>query len=379
MNEISNFIKRVAERTKFKREYFIENNIPNVASNIIAIPFYGNLSSTILLSSFILKRYKELHPDKYIIMCSWHGYRGLFPYVDEYWSIDDEHASNSLALGAKSFYNTSGISTEITRNIMEAFNIISGNDIKEFYNEGFTKKYWDEFEELKRFLPEIPSETLISKGFKQQIESKEGKKVIIHPTRKISAWQQGKSIEMSIGQDFWEALCNRLLEEGYVPVIWQDCFTYDLSKHFVEKCIYLVSKNVIDVLAAMRYIGFVIDIHGDTSMMATSARTPFISVEDRQVFVNSKKYIFDKIGSDDLPKKYIFSFPAMLTTNDVKNWNVYIFDNIIRKLNSFGSDLIGRDLGSTSESYDLINYENIKQIKSKRMGVHFIRSSRNEN
>ena len=368
------FIKRVAERTKFRREAFIESNIPNVTSNIRAICFYGNLESTLAMSSLILKPYKDLHKDKYIILCSWPGYRGLFPYVDEYWSIPEESVSEKLALNANNFYNDASLGTEISRSLLECFDCVLGRDFKEFYNRGITEKYWDTFGQLKRYLPGIPSETYISDGFRQQLSRKSGRKIIIYPSKKMWSWQRGKAVELSVSQDFWTALCERLLSEGYTPVIWQNWFTYDLSKHFVDRCIYLVPQEITDVLAAMRYIGLVLDVHSGVSKLAMVARTPYVAVTERQIFVEHKRHEWDDVCGKGLSRQYLFSFSTMLMAGDSKDWDNSIINNIVKRLESFDSN-VG---GSSTESYDEIDYESIRQWKAKRMGVYFIRSAKNK-
>lgn len=374
MSEVAAFIKRTAERTKFTRESFIERNVPNVASNVMAIPFYGNLGSTLTLSSLILRNYKELHKDKYIILCSWPGYRGLFPYVDEYWSIDDDSVTSRLAAEANNFYNESSLATEISRSLIECLDTVSSRDFEGFFDRGITGKYRDTFGELRRYLPEVPSETFIADGFRQQLARKSGRKIIIYPSKKMWSWQKGRGVELPVSPEFWIALCDRLLDEGYTPVVWQNWFTYDLSKHFVDRCIYLVPSNITDVLAAMRHIGLVLDVHSDVSKVAMAARTPFIAVDERQLFAEYKRYMWDDICGKDVPRQYIFSFSTMLMSGSADDWKISVIDNIIKRLESFEPVL---DV-STTESYETVDYENIRKWKAKRMGVHFIRSAKNK-
>jgi len=371
---VVDFIKRAAERTKFHRDAFVEQNIPNVASNIQAVCFYGNMESTLAMSSLILKPYTDVHKDKYFIMCSWPGYRGLFPYVDEYWSIPENSVAEKLALEANNFYNGASLATEISRSLLECFDVVTGKDFKEFYNHGFTAKYWDTFGEVKRYLPGIPSETYISDGFRQQLARKSGRKIIIYPSRKMWSWQRGRAVELPVSQDFWIALCERLLGDGYTPVVWQNWFTYDLSKHFVDRCVYLVPQQIYDVLAAMNYIGLVLDVHGDASKFAMLSRTPYLSVVERQIFVGGKRYEWDDVICPDLPRQYIFSFSTMLMVGDASDWETSILNNIMKKLDDFRN--VNWSEGSTLESYDTVDLENIREWKSKKLGVHFIRSAR---
>ncbi len=91
MKDIAGLISKAAEKTGFCREVFDLNNIPTEPSNIMVLTFYGDIRSLFILSSFLLHRYKDQDkPSKYIILCSWPGFSCLFPYVNEYWSIQNE-------------------------------------------------------------------------------------------------------------------------------------------------------------------------------------------------------------------------------------------------------------------------------------------------
>lgn len=369
--DVAAHIKRVAERTKFRREFFIEKNMPTAPDNVLAIPFYGDLASTCLLSSFILKPYKELHKDKYIILCSWPGYRALFPYVDEYWSMDAESVTNNLAAGANNLYNTSSLATDISSSLIECLNICTQRDLGKFYNRGFTDQYWKTFGELRRYLPEVPSESLIAEAFRQQVSRREGRKILIYPATKMRSWQRGKSMYLPVSKEFWKALCDRLLDEGFAPIVWQNWFTYDLSTDYVDRLTYLVPRNVADVMAAMRYLGLVLDVHSGVSRLALAARAPFISVDERLRFVNEQDYVLDDLSCGS-PRQYIFSFSTMLMTGGPKEWSNSVLDNIVARAKNFDTD--SDNWGSTNESYEVVSCDRVRKRKSRRLGATFIRS-----
>ena len=96
MNSVVDFLKRTSERNGFNRDRFEERKIPTDFSNVCILPFFGDLRSTCILSSFLLHRYRqEVKSSRYFILASWPGFQGLFPYVDEYWSItDNAHIKN---------------------------------------------------------------------------------------------------------------------------------------------------------------------------------------------------------------------------------------------------------------------------------------------
>lgn len=369
----ADFIRRVAERGNFRREFFVERNMPTTISNILAIPWFGDISSTFLFSSLILKNYKEKHKDKYLILCSWPGFHGLFPYVDEYWCIEDDSVSKSLALEANNFYNTSSLAVNLTRDLMDTVNIQTAKDFQKYFRNGFTKDYWNEFGEIKRFLPEVPSETRLSPQFLAELDRHPGSKLVVFPSTKFRARYCGQSMTHSVPKAFWDVLISRLLEEGITPVVYQNWFTYDMSREFAEKCIYIVPRNVSEVLIAMRKIGLVLDIHSGISRLAIAARVPFLAADERLRFIEEHDYEIDDLCclSD---RQYVFSFSTIAMTGGPEEWKDSIIDNVMVKLRKFLQNQL--EVGPAKESYESISYSNVRVRKNKRLGMSFIRSSK---
>lgn len=375
MTQVADYIQRAADRTKYKRLSYVERNIPTVTSNVYAIPFYGDISSTFILSSLLLKSYKEKHPDKYLILCSWPGFQSLFPYVDEYWALEDDSVTKTLAMGANNFYNDGELSTDITQSLIECVNIISHKEWLELYNCGFTDEYWNTFSHVNRYLPNIPSISKVTDKFRDQILERDGRKILVYPVTKMRSWQRGKSLNLPISKEFWDVLLERLLAEGYLPVVYQSPFTYDMSREFVERCVYVVPSTVEDLLTAMRCIGLVLDVFSGVSRLAIAARTPFLAVDERQRFMAHQDYAVDDLCCEDMPRQYIFSSSTMLMTGGPQEWNVSVIDNIIKRLENFNPE---GDWGSTTELYGEVSYDSVRQRKIRRMGVTFINSSKNK-
>lgn len=376
MIDVSDFVKRAAQRTGFRREFYQEKNLPTQPSNLLAVPFFGDIRSTFILTSLILKSYKQANPDKYVILCSWPGMRDLFPYVDEFWSLEDESVVKSLALEANNFYNTSNLAAEITRGLAEVLNVMTASDLKLYFDNGFTRHYWDNFKQIKRFLPEVPSVSRATAEFKTQMERATGRKVVVFPTTKMRSRQHGRTIYLPILKEFWTSLLNCLIDSGYTPVVYQNWFTYDVSRDMAEKCIYLVARNVTDVLAAFRHVGCVLDIHSGISRLAIAARCPYIAVTERQSYVEDKDYEIDDLCCDGLPRQYIFSFSTMLMTGGLEEWKVSVLDNLIVTLKEFLPKIQDIDLPSTNESYEMVSYEKVRQRKARRLGAAFINPSK---
>lgn len=378
MSDTAEFLKRAAVRTGFTRQFYVEKNIPTDPSNIIAIPFFGDLSSLFVFSSLLLKSYKDLNPDKYIVLCSWPGLQSFFPYVDELWTLEDESAIKSLAMGANCFYNQSNLATEVTRNLIEVFNVLTAKDFTKYYNKGFTQKYWQDFKEIKRFLPEVPSFNLISNDFKNQIAKTTKPKIIVYPTSRIKSWQQGKTTYLPISKEFWSALIEKLIGDGFEPVVYQNWFTYEMSKEFVDRCIFLVPRNIADLLGAFRQIGFVLDVHSGISRMAIAARCPYLCVTERQIYIQEKDYEIDDICAAELPRQYIFSFSTQLMVGGPEEWEVSMLGNVSARLKSFVPQIDPELLPSTSHSYQSISYDCVRDRKSKRLGSAFIKNKKNK-
>lgn len=377
MTDTADFLKRAAQRTGFTRQFYVEKNIPTDPSNIVAVPFFCDFTSLFILSSVILKNYKEANPGKYLILCSWPGIQAFFPYVDEVWTLEDESVIKNLATGANNFYNDSTLATELTRSIAEVLNIFTSKDISKYYNKGFSKKYWEEFKEIKRFLPEVPSANLISSDFRTQLNRRIGSKVVVYPTTRMKSWQQGKSVYLPISKDFWSTLIERLLQEGCEPVVYQNWFTYDMSKDFIDRCLYLVPRNMSDLLAAFREIGMVLDVHSGISRLAIAARCPYLAVTERKIYIEDKNFEIDDLCADGLPRQYIFSFSTQLMVGGPEEWEVSVLGNIVARLKDFMPQIEQELLPSTISSYQPMSYDCIRQRKSKRLGSAFIKTSKN--
>lgn len=376
MSDTADFLKRASTRTGFKRQYYVEKNIPTDPSHIVAMPFFGDFRSCFIFSSLILKSYKEAHPEKYVVLCTWPGLQGLFPYVDEIWTLEDNSLIKNLAIGANNFYNDSKLATDLTRNLIEVMNVFTSKDILEYYNKGFTKKYLDEFKDVRRFLPEVPSANLIAGDFKSQLNQKLGTKIVVYPSTRMKSWQQGHSTQLPIQKEFWTALIERLIKEGWQPVIYQNWFTYDMSKDFVDRCLYLVPNNISDLLAALRHIGFVLDIHSGMSRLALAARCPYLTVTERRIYVEDKEYEIDDLCGEGLPRQYIFSFSTQLMVGGPEDWEVSVLGNIMARLKEFVPQIEPELLPSTNASYQPVSMQCIRQRKSKRLGAAFIKTSK---
>ena len=144
MNSVADFLKRAADRNGFSRERFEERKIPTDHNNLIVMPFFGDLRSMVVMSSLLLHRYRqEVKNSKYFILASWPGFQGLFPYVDEYWSTNDEAHLKRFYEQSEGLRNKSDMTTIYLRNLNEFFReVFDCNEIAPYYQNGFTNKFF---------------------------------------------------------------------------------------------------------------------------------------------------------------------------------------------------------------------------------------------
>ena len=371
--DILDIVKKAADKCGFNRESYIDANIPTLLSNVLVLPFFGDVRSTCIASSVVLRRFKEFRTNKYLILCSWPGNRALFPYVDEYWSPKDQTSIYNLSLGTIGFDNHSDVLVNYNRFLNNFFeNILSWEELKLFYNNGFGSKYWDTFKDVKVFLPNVPSSTTLPEDFRIEMGKHSGRKIVVFPSKKIDSWQEGRLHRLTTHRDFWCALVDRLIQDGFVPIIYQNTFTYDLSTDFTDKCIWLTCKDSGQILSGMRWADCVLDIHSGVSRMAAAARTPSLIVDERKRYVETKNYELDDITNLS-PRQYLFSFSTMLMSGDVAGWNASLIDGIVSRLHKWLPSVDRTTLGSPTEYYQVADYDKVRRHKVKRLGVRFIR------
>lgn len=369
----NNVLKRAAEKIGTNRVKYIDNNVPTSISDIYFIPYFGDYRYTFILSSFILKQYKQNKHKKYFVLCSWPGYQNFFPYIDEFWNISDSNNLKSLSLGVKEYDNESEIFNLILRRSNEWFeNVVSyRNDLIKLYKDGFTKDFWESYKNPTIFYPSIQSETIIPESVRFQFSQRQGKKIFINPTTFMRSWQKIYNVNLQVPYEFWIFLCESLIKNGYVPVVCQNYLSYDLSKHLYDQCIFYQSDDFSNFLPLMRMSDCVLDIHSGISRLAISARVPFLCVDERSRYFYQKDSEIDMLCVEKDMSKYIFSYSSMITTGDKSNWGINIVDCIMNKLSDFLSKTTKLDGNETEK---MLDYSKVILHKNKKCGISFIRS-----
>ena len=376
MDSVPDFLKRASDRNGFIRERYEEKKIANDFSNIVIMPFFGDIRSLTIMSSYLLNRYRtEVKNSKYFILASWAGYQGLFPYVDEYWAINDEAYIKRFYEKAEGYRNTSDMNTIYNRNINEFFReVIDPQKVFAYYNNGFTNEFFEKFNTPKRFLPFVPSSSILGKDFNKDLISKPGMKVFLHPSFFANQWQNGRCRNVSVKKEFWISLAEYLLSHNYYPVVWQNYLSHDISQELAGKVTFLAETDIIRVLAAMRSTGCVLDVFNSISKLAIMARCPFIAVDERSRYWNMKDYEIDDLSAYAIPKDYIFTFSTIISEGNLFHWSQDIFQSIVRKLDNFVPMIDRESLPSTGESIEVVPYKTfVRKKENKRIGTRFIK------
>lgn len=367
---IPSFLQRAAQQTGFDRERYVESNIPDEWSDIVILCFFGDFRSEAILSSLILHQYiKKYYKNKYFIVCSWQGHAGLFPYADEFWSLGDQLMLQDLHNNTDKFENTSLKYANIIKNLNKYFNLIlEWDDLEQFYCNGLTKGYFDTFSDVVRFLPALPSPKI---DFNKELIRRNKRGIFLYPTKVIQKWNKS-GFDVSIGSEFWVKLIEGIINAGLTPVVYQNYSTHDVSSDFGDKCLYVTDNNVLSLMSIMRLTDCVVDVMSGISRLAMIARCPFLSVDERGRYVDSKEYEINDLCINGIYQyKYVFSFSSILNGGNYKE----MADLILYNLKEFLVGLSDKKI-SSSESYTIVPYDIVKEHKRKKFGIHFIKVER---
>ena len=372
MDDIVSILGRAASKSGFERVRFKDSDVPESMSSVSILPFFGDTRSMVILSSLLLHRYRE--SKKYFIICSWPGFEGLFPYADEYWSVKDTLVERMFPF-SDGMENNSKTAIALERNLNYFFeDVVAASEFSKYYSNGITDRFFDSFGDVVCFKPVLNSLTVLGRQFVEDFSRREGNKVFLSPTKFAFCWEQKKLQRHHIGIDFWISLTEFLLQEGFIPVIFQNqMMTHDLSKRFAEKCLYVTDRNIINVMSVMHGSGCVLDIFNGISRLALLARCPYVCCDERERYNGTKEFEIDYLCGEKIPREYIFSFANLITIGYDGDWKNSLFSNIKKKLDDIFSDLNVDRLPSTSESYDTVSYEEVKKAKAKKLGVKLLK------
>ncbi len=373
MIDVNSSLKKAASSCGLARVRYKEKNIPTSIENIVIFVFFGDHRSNFILSSLLLRRIKEeSKSSKYFILVSWPGNEGLYPFVDEYWQIEDESSLSKLKNDTFGFFNNSPIFTFILRSLNQHFyDVMTYGDLIPFYENGIKKEFFEKFKHIKVSLPSIPSVASINLDLARSLERTQSK-VFVYPSRNIYSWKNGNLFSFISPKEFWSELLNFLVENKFNPIVYSDIFSHDLSNDNLENCNYIKNIDLIKTLGVMRSCGCVLDFFNGISRYAIAARTPFIVFDERIKFNSIKDYEINDLFANKIPKEYIFGFSAIVEGGNKSLWRSNFFEHLIVKLNKLYSATNRDLLPSSSEMNEIIPYDSVRKIKNKKLGTRFI-------
>jgi len=375
--DVSTILKRASEKSGAVRSRYRDKDVPTSIENVTVLPFFGDRRSSVVLSSIILRRIREeLKASRYFILLSWPGDEGLFPYVDEYWHIEDEASLQKLSADASGFSNASSVLPVVERSLNQyIYDVMSERDIIPYYDAGITSDFFERFRHVKVFMPSIPSVSSVGAELSRTLSKKEGK-VFVRPCRMMSSWRNGSLSWIKAPKEFWSALLSNLVSEGFHPVVMRDSFCYDLSAEVSESCIHIKSQDTVKDLSVMRTCSAVLDVFDGSSRLALIARCPFLCFDERQRFSSLKEYEVNDLCGMQVPKEYIYSFAALVEKGNPSVWKSNIFDHMVVKLRSMVSSSDRNSWPAPIETNEIVPYDSVRRRKLKRLGSRFIKVER---
>lgn len=372
--DTQSLLKKAADKCGAARLRYKERNVPTSADGIVAFPFFGDRRSSFILSSLLLKRIKEEQKgSKYFVMISWPGLEGLFPYVDEYWQVEDESSLSKLRPGIEGFDNSSSLYVLIQKALNQHFyDVMSPDDLSEYYSSGITKQFFERFKHVKVSLPAISSASCLGSEVHREI-SRHDPRVFMYPCREGFSWRNGSLKNFIIPIQFWLDAASKFSSAGFFPIVSSDSFCYDLSSEIKKDVVHLSGLDFSGTMAAMRLSGCVIDFFGDVSRIALCARTPFLCFDERSKYNALKEYEINDLCGRGVQKDYIFSFGAILEGGDRAAWNSNILDHAVVRLKHI-HETMDRDRWPSAAEYEaIVPYDSVRRIKNKKLGSRFIR------
>lgn len=375
MIEVNSILKRAVDKGGFSRIKYIEKDIPTSMSNIVVMPFFGDFKSMFFLSSLFLKRYRqEMKGSKYFILCSWPGFEGFFPYVNEYWTIDKSLAQ-TLFKESDGFGNNSKSMENLLRNFNHFFeDVVDFSVVNSYYRNGLTQEYFDKFKHIKVFLPAVPSPLVMGTGFARELEKRVGPKVFIYPSLYHYGWNNGKEVKGKTEYDFWVYLIEKLVEEGFVPVIYQNILSHDVSSVVSNKCICISDDNMLNITAVMRATDCVLDIFSGIYRFGLVARCPVINCDERARYFETNEFEIEDLCGKNVPIEHVFGFSTILDSKDKSLWKNNILDIIISKVTKVIEKY--KDRSSAVEVDEIVPYSGVRKRKIRKFGARFLKIER---
>lgn len=377
MNTID-FLNNSSEKVGFKREVFLDSNVPTDLDNLLFLPIFCDFKYSFIFSSILLNQYKnKTKNSKYLIVCSYPGFSKFFKEADEYWSLYDFKYFKNLYENSFEFENKSKLYIDILRNFNEHYRNVNNSIIfNDYYINGFKEKFWKEYEPTISF-PMIPSSAVLGKEFLKLMGENSGYKVFLLPSIYLNSWSEGRNKKVQAQKSFYIDLIKYLKQQNIFPIIWNHPLAYDITNDISNKdCIIINDTDLSKVLSAIRATGCVLDLFNGSSWLAKLARTPCLKFDERTRYFNTKENELSDFTYIETPTKLILGFMNSIIYGNNKSWENDIFINIKNNIFDFISLLDRDSWTTTSELTRKVNLLNVNNKKTKKFGTRFIKISK---
>lgn len=365
---IDSFLARAATRCGFSRERYEAQSVPNSSSPVVVLPFFGDMRAEVILACLVAHRYVSMHrPGCYLIVASWPGHAGFWPYADEFWGLAEEPAVVQAYCSAAGYRSGSSGVGNAFRRLFEIFErCIEVEDLERYYSAGFNSEFFSSFGDPIIVMPPVrPLPAAINKGLGKVM----GNKVFISPARVATVYENGVLRPQPIDLAFWVGLVKRLVSDGYSPVVWQGARTHDVSALASDGCFYFATEDVGDALSAMRSCDVVVDCFGDLHRMAAMARCPYVVAQDRGKFVGLNDGELDDVLVENKRRKYFFTASSLLGSRD---WGM-IYDALMVHIEGVVSGDDRRSWPAAGERREVIPVARIRERRGAKFGIHFLK------
>ena len=373
MKDVKNILDRFISKNNIRRVFYEEHKLPNDIDNICIIPIFSDIRHLCVLSTYLIRKFiQNDKPSKYVIILGHSGFSCLFSCADEYWELEDDEANEQLASKGDSFSNTSDVYNNLLRELNHWFyEIIDPNYFEQYYENSFNLNYIEKYSNFNRWVPSIKSVSVLSDYERNQIMGYKSRFICLMPTKFIYYWSQGKEHKLKVPIHFWKELIKYLNGSKYKIIsIQPKGWCYDLSSEFGEDIAYCNSSDMSKVFALMRWSKCVLDFFQDIYCLSMISRTPFVKFEERNRYNCNKLYEIEDVYGFNLNNKYIFGFSTLINSQGL---DLNFFSIIEKKIETLFEEMNEELLPSSSESLEVIPYQNVKKRTPLRLGAKFIK------
>ena len=372
VNEINDLLDNAASKCGFTREKFSQRAVPTEFQKIHVIVSYGEFDHIFVFNNLILPslRSKTQYKDKYIVFVTWSGFSNLISNVDEVWSLKNQEMNEKLYEKAEGHKNYSDAHTIIIRNLNEYFrNVTKVEKFENMFNHGHNFSFHKEDMNITISKNQSGNINYLNKSVLEEINKlDESRRYFIIPFKYVRILVNGRINYYKITSNFWQNIVGRMTKKGFPIVLLKNCFTHDLSSHFVDcKEICMIHENNWNnVIGYMKQTNMFIDFFGGLSCFAQYGDCPNITLIDRSFYhqmnlhqiedvisankdINKKHYSFFQFFVDDAEQNFIYVDQLMRVLkkteikplNNILNYSINLNDYLNEKTKKYNLRFVG--------------------------------------